>query len=129
MKRAYFCVALLAVALTACSEKPEEPAKPSGATNQTGTATNQAYNTGNPLTAPVDYLGAIGQAQRHSQKVVDTVQIQSAIRQFQAVEDRNPKDLNELVSSGYLTQMPKAPYGMKILYDARTGQVRIERQQ
>ncbi|MCP5521519.1 MAG: hypothetical protein H7A46_08230 [Verrucomicrobiales bacterium] len=128
MKVAYFCAAILALALTACSGKKEEPAKPAG-TNQTDSATNQAYNTGNPLTAPVDYLGAVGQAQRHSEKVLDTVQIQSAIRQFQAVEDRNPKDLNELVSSGYLTQLPKAPYGMKVQYDARSGQVTIVRQQ
>jgi hypothetical protein len=127
MKRVYLCAALLAVALTGCGGNEGEPAGPA-ATNETENATNETAS-GNPLTAPVDYLGAVGQAQRHSAKVADTVQIQSAIRQFQAVEGRNPKDLNELVSSGYLTQVPKAPYGMKILYDVRTGQVRIVRQQ
>lgn len=126
MKLSQLSATLLALVLSGCSGKKEEPAQ-TATTNQTETATQT--DSGNPLTAPVDYLGAVGQAQRHSLKVVDTVQIQNAIRQFQAVEDRNPKDLNELVSSGYLTQVPKAPYGMKIVYDARAGQVRIVRQQ
>lgn len=120
MKLSPLFVALLALAMTGCGGKKEAPAQ-AAATNQTDTA--------NPLTAPVDYLGAVGQAKRHSAKVVDTVQIQNAIRQFQAVEDRFPKDLNELVSSGFLAKVPEAPYGMKILYDARAGQVRIIRQQ
>jgi hypothetical protein len=112
---------LLAVALSGCSRKSEE--KPAPTTNTTENA------TGNPLTAPVDYLGAVNQAQKHSVKVIDTVQINNAIRQFHAVENRYPKDLNELVTSGYLVRLPRAPRGSRIVYDPTTGQVRVVRQQ
>ena len=120
MKKFAFPALLLAVALSGCSQKTEE--KPAPATNTT------EHATGNPLTAPVDYLGAVNQAQKHSVKVIDTVQINNAIRQFHAVEDRYPKDLNELVTSGYLVRIPQAPRGSRLLYDPNTGQVRVVRQ-
>ena len=87
-------------------------------------ATNAATAGGNPITAPVDYIGAVGKAQKHSAKVVDTVQVQQAIQQFHAGEDRFPKDLEELVKEGYLAAVPKLPTGLKYQYDAATGRVK-----
>jgi hypothetical protein len=87
-------------------------------------ATNAATAGGNPITAPVDYLGAVGKAQKHSAKVVDTVQVQQAIQQFHAGEDRFPKDLEELVKEGYLGAVPKLPTGFRYQYDAGTGRVK-----
>lgn len=105
---------LLAAALSAgCGGQPKEAPAP---------ATNAA--SGNPLTAPVDYVGAIGQAQKQAAKVVELVQVQQAIRQFQAAEDRYPKTLDELVKAGYLPALPRLPAGMKFDYNPATGQVR-----
>jgi hypothetical protein len=112
----WFAGLLLAGALAAgCGQKTEQP----------GTAsTNAASSGGNPITAPVDYIGAVGKAQKHSVKVVDTVQVQQAIQQFHAGEDRYPKDLEELVKEGYLVAVPKLPTGMKYQYNATNGQVK-----
>jgi hypothetical protein len=82
-----------------------------------------------PLTAPVDYLGAVGQAKKHSEGVIDRASLQKTIDLFNAQEDRFPKDLNELVTMKYLPAIPPAPYGMKIQYDAASGQVKIVKAQ
>lgn len=108
----------LVLGLAGCG--PQESESTSGDTNQT--------NAANPITAPVDYVGAVGRAAQHSEKVIDTVQISNAIRQFHAVEDRYPKDLNELVSLGYLVSVPQMPAGQRIEYNPNTGQVRVVRQ-
>jgi hypothetical protein len=86
-------------------------------------STNAA--SGNPLTAPTDYLGAAAKAKQSSEKTIDTISINQAIALFHASEGRFPKDLNELVAEKYLPKLPEAPYGTKIVYDADRGQVRI----
>ena len=86
--------------------------------------TNAPNSGGNPLTAPVDYVGAVGQAQKHAVKVVDTVQVQQAVQQFHAAEDRYPKDLEELVKEGYLPRLPQLPRGMEYAYNPASGQVK-----
>ena len=91
--------------------------------------TNQGSSSGNPLTAPVDYLGAVGQAKKYSEKAIDLAQLKNAIQQFNAMEERFPKDLNELVQQHYLPAVPVPPRGMKLAYNHQTGEVRIFRQQ
>lgn len=83
-------------------------------------------SSGNPITAPVDYLGAVGKAQRSATKVIDTVGIKQAVGQFFAVEGRYPKDLNELVTEKYLPSVPKPPPGAKLVYNPTNGDVKVE---
>ena len=85
-------------------------------------ATNESSSV---ITAPVDYLGAVGKAQQASIKTVDVAQLTHAIQMFQAEQDRFPKDLNELVAMNYLREIPKAPRGKKIVYDANAGTVKV----
>jgi len=87
-------------------------------------ATNAAASSGNPLTAPVDYLGAVSKAQKMSVKAIDTAYITQAISLFNASEGRYPKDLNELVEEKYLPKLDP-PYGMKFQYNPTTGQIRV----
>ena len=82
----------------------------------------------NPLTAPVDYLGAAAKAKINSEKTIDTVAINQAIQMFSTQEGRYPTDLKELVSGGYIRQIPTPPYGMKIVYDPAKGEVTIVKQ-
>ena len=77
------------------------------------------------LTAPVDYLGAVAKAKKSAEKTVETVSLNQAIQQFSAAEGRYPKDLNELVTEKYLPKLPDPPYGMKIVYDAAKGEVKV----
>lgn len=116
MKRHLLAWITVAGLAPGCGQKKDAP--------DTG-ATNAASSGSNPISAPADYVGAVVNAQQHSLKVVDTVQVQQAIRQFQVSEERYPKDLEELVKEGYLPALPKLPARMKYQYDARTGQVRV----
>ncbi|MFN3409451.1 MAG: hypothetical protein ACK45B_10690 [Limisphaerales bacterium] len=79
----------------------------------------------NPLTAPVDYIGAATRAQQHADKTLDLATLRQAIQMFQMEEGRLPKELNELVTEGYLPRLPAPPPGQQIIYDAASGAVRV----
>lgn len=103
-------------------------AKKDSASN--ASATNAAApSSGNPLTAPVDYLGAVSKAQKTAVKVLDVSSINKAIQEFNAGEGHYPKDLNELVAEKYLVALPAAPPGTRFEYNPATGQFRVMRQQ
>lgn len=108
------------LAVCGCRKKEELPAPTPGSPPGTN-----AVSSGNPITAPVDYLGAIAKAKKAAEKTIDTVAINSAIQQFNVQEGRYPKDLDELVAQKYLISVPAPPYGMKIEYDAVQGKVKI----
>lgn len=112
-------VSSLAVGLCAGCGQASKPAS--------GGATNQAAEP-SPLTAPVDYLGAVGKAKQTAIKTVDVASINQAIQMFHVEHGRFPKSLDELVEEKYLPRIPDAPYGMKIEYDAQTGKVRVVKQ-
>lgn len=114
MKRLTVTLLTMSLAVAGCGKRDSAPTPP---------ATNQPAS-GNPITAPVDYLGAIGQAQKQAAKVVDLAQVQQAIQQFRAAEDRYPKELGELVKEGYLAKIPSLPAGMNYQYNPATGQIR-----
>lgn len=90
----------------------------------TTTQPTNAASGGNPLTAPIDYLGAIGKAQQSARKTVSSVGLQQAIQMFYAQEGRFPKDLSELVPN-YVDRLPPPPAGMKYSYDAGSGVVKV----
>ena len=80
------------------------------------------------MTAPVDYLNAMGKAQQSAVKTVDTTSLDQAIQLFNVDQGRNPKDLNELVEKKYMPQLPTPPYGTKLDYDANAGTVKVVKQ-
>jgi hypothetical protein len=81
-------------------------------------------SSGNPLTAPVDYLGATAKAKKMADKTLDVTGVNQAIKLFQAQEGRNPKSLNELVGD-YLPQIPTPPAGMKFEYNPTTAEAKL----
>ena len=119
MRRLLILGLLSSLAITGCGKK----------TATTPPSTNAAAASGNPLTAPVDYLGAINQAQKVAVKQVDLASVKQAIQLFNAQEDRNPKDLTEIVTKHYLPRLPQLPPGMKYHYDATSGAVSVVKQQ
>ena len=102
--------------LVGCAKK-EEPAQAKPA--------NSSVSGGNPITAPVDYLGAVAKAHKTSVKAIDTAYINQAVQFFNASEGRYPKDLNELITEKYLPKLPDLPAGTKLEYNPASGQVRI----
>ena len=111
------CALLLAAiaAFTGCAKKDEA--------TQRQMLTNNS--SGNPLTAPVDYLGAVNQARKTAIKTIDRVGLDNAIQQFNAVEERFPKDLNELAQKRYIQAVPEPPPGSKFVYNPATGDLKI----
>ena len=111
-------VLFLLVCVSGCGGSDSETdaeSDPAVATSENG--------SGNPLTAPVDYLGAVNQAQKSSANKLSLMGIQQAIQQFKIMEERLPKNLAEVVSSGYISRLPEAPRGSSIVYDPKTGLV------
>ena len=82
-------------------------------------------SSGNPLTAPVDYLGAAAKARNLADKTVSTVGLNQAIQLYQAQEGQLPKTLNDLVAKQYLSSIPPAPAGTKYEYNPQTGAVKV----
>jgi hypothetical protein len=91
-------------------------------------STNAAASSGSPLTAPVDYLGAVTRAQQSAVKTAGTARINEATQLFSTDKGRYPKDLDELVTEKFIPQIPAAPYGMKYDYDPKTGLVTVVKQ-
>jgi hypothetical protein len=129
MKTAFLGSVLCALALfSGCSEKKEaNPATP----GQKAAAMNDAISnnsSGSVLSAPADYLGAAVKAKQNAVKTIDVTSLNSSIQQFYAGEGRFPKDLQEVVSKKYITQIPAVPVGMKLQYDANAGEVKMVRE-
>jgi hypothetical protein len=115
--KVYALGALAAILFAGCGDSSKAPET---AKKETGTNAS-----GNPITAPVDYLGAVAKAKKTSIKVVDVASLKQAINMFKQEEDRYPKDLNELVTKQYLPALPAPPYQMKYQYDAANGEVKV----
>ena len=75
----------------------------------------------NPVAAPLDYIAAIGKAQRASISRLDQSKLIDAIQKFEAGESRPPKTLDELVTMKYIAAIPPAPKGMRLEYTAADG--------
>ena|ERR1700722_13038730 len=71
------------------------------------------------------YLGALVRGQQVAVKGIDTASLNKNVELFNAQEGRYPKDLNELVTMHYLSQLPAVPVGMKLNYDATLGKVTV----
>jgi len=120
--RAHFLVLVAAaVWLSGCSGKNSTNTPP--ATNSTAVTTNH----GSLVTAPVDYLNTIVQAQKSANKTIDVSYLNEAIQQFNVQEGHYPKNLQELVPN-YVGKIPTPPYGYKIVYDANSGTVKVVNQ-
>ena len=130
-------VILFSALLLGCEKKPAAPAPaaPAPAADSAPTTPpapaakpNASAPGNNPLTAPTDYLGALAKGKKSSEKTIELVSLKQAVQLFYAQEGRYPKDLQELVTEKYLGSIPPPPAGMKMSYDAKTGDVKIENQ-
>ena len=118
MKRSSCLCLAASLLLIGCGQSSDKPAQP----------TNGAAVGSSPLSAPADYVGALGKAQQLAVKTVDTASLNQAIQMFSVENGRNPKDLNELVEKKFIPSIPAAPYGMKLEYDAAAGKVKVVKQ-
>src|SRR3954468_10682009 len=113
MRRSFIILSMAGSLLFGCSKS-----EPAGQSKSSG-------SSGNPITAPVDYLGAAAQGQKKAMKTLDEAGLNQTIQMFYAAEGRYPKDLNELVKPDYLSSLPNPPPGMKFDYSPASGQVKV----
>ncbi len=114
MKTPVYLSMLAVVILTGCGKDSSKPA-------QTGAG-------GGPLDNRGDYLSTLAKGEISAVKTVDTAALNQAIQMFNVQEGRFPKDLDELVKSKLIGEIPAAPAGMKIVYDSTAGQVKVVRE-
>jgi hypothetical protein len=107
-------ISIVSVALLAGCGNDNKP-KPVATTNAPAAA----------APASGGYLGGLVNAQTRAVKTVDTAALNQAVQLFQVQEGRLPKDLDELVKKQLIAHVPDAPVGMKIVYDAATGEVKV----
>ncbi len=81
--------------------------------------------SGNPITAPVDYLGAVNQGRRKAVSQINLNHINSTLQQFALIEGKQAESLDELIKKGYLQSLPVLPKGMELIYDLKSGQVAV----
>jgi hypothetical protein len=87
----------------------------------------QAYNAvSNVVDAPLNYIGAVVQAKKYSENVIDVSYINQDIQMFNASEGHYPKDLQEMVPE-YLAKIPVVPLGYQLVYDTNTWTVKTVR--
>jgi len=113
--RSFVVILVAGLLLSGCGKK--EPASSSGS--------NAPASSGNPLTAPVDYLGATAKGQQRGLTTTALASLKRAIDMFSAQEGRLPKNLTELVGPDYLRHLPEPPVGMKFDYNPTTGEVKV----
>jgi hypothetical protein len=111
----YLSILLAVTFLAGCGNDSSKPA-------QTGSG------NGSPLDNRGDYLSTLAKGKISAVKTVDTAALNQAVQMFNVQEGRFPKDLDELVKSKLIGEIPAAPAGMKIVYDSTTGQVKVVNQ-
>ena len=80
---------------------------------------------GSEITAPVDYLDAVNQGKNKVQGDAGLIQVNNALKQYEAAHSRRAKSLQEVIAAGYLTKLPDLPRGMKWRYNPQTGQASL----
>jgi len=72
------------------------------------------------------YGRSLSQAPGRTRADTGLMTLQHTINAYAAGEGELPSSLDDLVSSGYMSQMPKAPEGMRFAYDPATGVASLE---
>lgn len=111
--KTFLLVALISFGIAGCGQKEAEPPK------------KETNSSGNPLTAPVDYLGAVAKAKKSAEKSIEISALTQHIQMFHAQEGHFPATLNDLVTKGYLKSLPAPPYGMQYQYNPQAGELKI----
>ena len=105
------CIFIIGVLVSACGDG----AKPDINNN----------SSGNPATAPVDYLGAVNKGRKKAIINAGLMQVNSAINQYKATSTQPPTSLQELITEGLLAELPAVPNGMKWQYNPQTGEAKV----
>ena len=113
---------LLAVLLTCCGKSPKtSQANPAGEPSQ-GEKTEAVPGTAQPAVAAT--------VSNASEAALNAAlgELTQALRKYSFEHQRLPKTFSEVVSAGYVKNMPQAPPGKRFEIDAKTVQVVLVKQ-
>lgn len=130
MKTSCWILGLVAAALllTGCPEK-RRPAgstttpKPAATTPAKAPDSEKKSNAVGPL---ADYGKNLLNAEKKATEVTGLTTLTQAVKQFEVIEGRLPRNLDELIVARYFAKLPNPPRGKRFTYDGRTGKVEIE---
>ena len=83
------------------------------------------HGSGNPATAPVDYLGAINQGKNKAVIDAALLQVNNALGQYQATNFKPAPSLQQLIDDDLLNALPQIPDDAQWQYDPQTGQATV----
>lgn len=110
---------IIGLIFVSCSANEEEKTAPPDNAQPAASSAE----SGNPLTAPVDYLGAVVAAKGRAESKLAITSVSQAVQVFIVTEGRLPASLEELVSKQYLPRLPQIPQNLDYKYDPATGAV------
>lgn len=118
-------LAAAALVLTGCPEKRRPagstPAKPATPATPAGGA------KGPEAKGPVaDYARTLDKTEKKAAEVTGLTTLNQGVQQFNVIEGRFPRTLDELVVTRYLPKLPAAPRGKRYIYNPKTGEVIVE---
>ncbi len=119
MKKLFFVYCLPLGLLIGCDQ-------PGGQSQEQQPPRQESRESGNPATAPADYVGAVLNAQQHASVRMSIITVSEAVKGFKAFEGRLPNDLEEvahMIPGG----IPDLPAGLSFHYDPETGEVTVPR--
>lgn len=114
----------ISLLLTGCPEKrrPAGSATPSAAPS--GSSSSQTTTTERAKGPLADYARNLMDSEKKATEVTGLTAIEQAVNQFNVIESRYPKSLDELVAMGYMVKIPPAPRGQRFIYDPSDGSVK-----
>jgi len=130
MKPSCWILGLVAttLVLTGCPEKRRPagsatPPKPAANTPAKAPEAEKKTTATGPL---AEYGRNLVNAEKTATQVTGLVTLEQAVRQFEVIEGRFPRSLDELIAGRYLGKLPNPPRGKRFTYDAKTGKVNVE---
>lgn len=112
--------------LTGCPEKRRPANSASGkpaSANPAKPAGGEKITTPGPLG---DYARTLDKSEKKAAEVTGLTTLTQAVQQFNVLEGRFPRTLDELVESRYLQKLPAAPRGKRFIYNPKSGEVTAE---
>ena len=76
--------------------------------------------------AAADYARNLSNTEKKAAEVSGLETLNKAVQQYQVIEGRYPRTLDELVASRYLPKLPPAPRGKRFIYDSKAGEVTVQ---
>ena len=120
-----FCIACCGLLLAvSCGKEPEPAPKTPAAPAQESTPQAEAPSAA-PVGAPVAPQQPSGGVAAESVSAEHFGQLSQALLTFRRDKNRAPTDWQELITTGYLKQMPRPPAGRRYIFDPFSLDVRM----